>query len=310
LKISTYQVTDDLVGERLDVAVTKLAPELTRARIQKLIAAGLILVNNAARKANYRLRGAEVITVSIPEAKPSPLQAQSIPLEILYEDSELLVVNKPKGMVVHPAAGHAEGTLVNALLYHCQDLSGIGGETRPGIVHRLDKDTSGLLVVAKNDRAHLQLSRQFKAHNVTREYVAIVHGRLAAAEGTIDAAIARHPQERKKMAVTKRGQGRRAVTHFKVLQRFKEYTYVALRLETGRTHQIRVHLAAVGHPVVGDPVYGYKKQRFNLRGQALHARLLGFNHPLTGQYLEFSAEPPQEFQALLNSLYRQESEGS
>jgi 23S rRNA pseudouridine1911/1915/1917 synthase len=310
LKISTYQVTDDLVGERLDVAVTKLAPELTRARIQKLIAAGLILVNNAARKANYRLRGAEVITVSIPEAKPSPLQAQSIPLEILYVDSELLVVNKPKGMVVHPAAGHAEGTLVNALLYHCQDLSGIGGETRPGIVHRLDKDTSGLLVVAKNDRAHLQLSRQFKAHNVTREYVAIVHGRLAAAEGTIDAAIARHPQERKKMAVTKRGQGRRAVTHFKVLQRFKEYTYVALRLETGRTHQIRVHLAAVGHPVVGDPVYGYKKQRFNLRGQALHARLLGFNHPLTGQYLEFSAEPPQEFQALLNSLYRQESEGS
>lgn len=303
-------MTDDLVGERLDVAVTKLAPELTRARIQKLIAAGLILVNNAARKANYRLRGAEVITVSIPEAKPSPLQAQSIPLEILYEDSELLVVNKPKGMVVHPAAGHAEGTLVNALLYHCQDLSGIGGETRPGIVHRLDKDTSGLLVVAKNDRAHLQLSRQFKAHNVTREYVAIVHGRLAAAEGTIDAAIARHPQERKKMAVTKRGQGRRAVTHFKVLQRFKEYTYVALRLETGRTHQIRVHLAAVGHPVVGDPVYGYKKQRFNLRGQALHARLLGFNHPLTGQYLEFSAEPPQEFQALLNSLYRQESEGS
>ena len=211
---------------------------------------------------------------------------------------------------MHPAAGHAEGTLVNALLYHCQDLSGIGGETRPGIVHRLDKDTSGLLVVAKNDRAHLQLSRQFKAHNVTREYVAIVHGRLAAAEGTIDAAIARHPQERKKMAVTKRGQGRRAVTHFKVLQRFKEYTYVALRLETGRTHQIRVHLAAVGHPVVGDPVYGYKKQRFNLRGQALHARLLGFNHPLTGQYLEFSAEPPQEFQALLNSLYRQESEGS
>ena len=298
------------MGERLDVAVTKLAPELTRARIQKLIAAGLILVNNAARKANYRLRGAEVITVSIPEAKPSPLQAKSIPLEILYEDSELLVVNKPKGMVVHPAAGHAEGTLVNALLYHCQDLSGIGGETRPGIVHRLDKDTSGLLVVAKNDRAHLQLSRQFKAHNVTREYVAIVHGRLAAAEGTIDAAIARHPQERKKMAVTKRGQGRRAVTHFKVLQRFKEYTYVALRLETGRTHQIRVHLAAVGHPVVGDPVYGYKKQRFNLRGQALHARLLGFNHPLTGQYLEFSAEPPQEFQALLNSLYRQESEGS
>lgn len=302
MKTFTYQVAGELVGERLDVAVTKLIPELTRARVQKLITEKLVTVNDTARKANHRLREEEVITVTIPEVKPSDLQAEEIPLKILYEDADILVLNKPKGIVVHPAAGHATGTLVNALLYHCQDLSGIGGEARPGIVHRLDKDTSGVLVIAKNDQAHLKLSRQFKAHTVTREYVAIVHGQLTAAHGTIDAAIARHPQERKKMAVTKRDKGRRAVTHFEVLESFKDYTYVALRLETGRTHQIRVHLASLGHPVVGDPVYGYKKQRFKLHGQALHARLLGFKHPSSGSYLEFSSEPPQEFKEVLASI--------
>ncbi|HZK24813.1 MAG TPA: RluA family pseudouridine synthase [Oscillospiraceae bacterium] len=302
MKTFTYQVAGELVGERLDVAVTKLIPELTRARVQKLITEKLVTVNDTARKANHRLREEEVITVTIPDVKPSDLQAEEIPLKILYEDADILVLNKPKGIVVHPAAGHATGTLVNALLYHCQDLSGIGGEARPGIVHRLDKDTSGVLVIAKNDQAHLKLSRQFKAHTVTREYVAIVHGQLTAAHGTIDAAIARHPQERKKMAVTKRDKGRRAVTHFEVLESFKDYTYVALRLETGRTHQIRVHLASLGHPVVGDPVYGYKKQRFKLHGQALHARLLGFKHPSSGSYLEFSSEPPQEFKEVLASI--------
>lgn len=302
MRVFTYQVPAELTAERLDVAVTKLTPQLTRARAQKLIAEGLVTVNDAARKANYRLRAEEVITVSIPEIKPSPLQAEAIPLEIIYEDADILVLNKPKGMVVHPAAGHAEGTLVNALLHHCQDLSGISGEARPGIVHRLDKDTSGVLVIAKNDQAHLKLSRQFKAHSITREYVALVHGRLTATQGTIDAAIARHPQERKKMAVTRRDKGRRAVTHFEVLERFSDYTYLALRLETGRTHQIRVHLASLGHPVVGDPVYGYKKQRFKLQGQALHARCLGFIHPGSGRYMEFRSEPPQEFKDVLASL--------
>ncbi|NLZ93200.1 MAG: RluA family pseudouridine synthase [Firmicutes bacterium] len=302
MEFFTFEIDNQLAGERLDLAVTALMPDLTRARVQKLILAGHVLVNNVERKANYRVREGEKVDITIPTVKASPLQAQAIPLEILYEDKSLLVINKPKGMVVHPAAGHTGGTLVNALLHHCQDLSGIGGEARPGIVHRLDKDTSGVIVIAKNDQAHTELAKQFKQHSVTREYVAIVHGRLTTKQGTINAAIARHPQERKKMAVTQSERGRWAVTHFKVLELFKDYTYLALRLETGRTHQIRVHLSSIGHPVVGDPVYGHKKQKFKLQGQALHARLLGFFHPIDGHYLEFHSEPPTEFQELLDEL--------
>ncbi|NLZ38672.1 MAG: RluA family pseudouridine synthase [Firmicutes bacterium] len=302
MEFFSFTIDKKLAGERLDVTVAALMQDLTRSRVQKLISAGQVLVDDTERKANYRVREGETITVTIPQVKASPLQAEAIPLEILYEDNSLLVVNKPKGMVVHPAAGHSEGTLVNALLYHCRDLSGIGGEARPGIVHRLDKDTSGVLVVAKNDQAHLELARQFKQHSVKREYVAIVHGRLKTSKGIIDAAIARHPQDRKKMTVTQNNRGRRAVTHFKVLELFEKYTYLALRLETGRTHQIRVHLSSIGHPVVGDPVYGYKKQKTKMQGQALHARLLGFCHPLDGRYMEFSCGPPADFLELLNDL--------
>lgn len=302
--MNTVVLTVDgtLSGERLDVAVARAREDLTRARVQKLIDEGSILVDGVPKKANYRLRVGERIEITVPEAKESDLAAENIELKILYEDRDVLVLEKPKGLVVHPAAGHWGGTLVNALLYHCDDLSGIGGEARPGIVHRLDKDTSGVLVVAKNDRAHLSLTAQFKEHSVTREYVAVVHGEPTAERGVIDAAIARHKTDRKKMAVTAQGKGRRAVTYFRVLEKFEGYALLALRLETGRTHQIRVHLASIGLPVVGDPVYGQKKQKFRLSGQALHARLLGFMHPADGRYLEFSSEPPQEFEDLLQQL--------
>lgn len=297
-----FIVEQELAGERLDVAVVRLADGLTRARVQKLLDDGHIVVDGTAKKANYRLRERERIELSVPETKPSRLEAEDIQLNILYEDAHVLVLAKPKGLVVHPAAGHAGGTLVNALLHHCHDLSGISGEARPGIVHRLDKDTSGVLVVAKHDKAHLELSKQFKAHSVVREYIAIVHGSPTVDKGTIAAPIARHPRERKKMAITTTGKGRHAVTHFEVLERFDGYTYLSLRLETGRTHQIRVHLASIGHPVVGDLVYGQRKQQFKLAGQALHARLLGFVHPVDGRYLEFSSEPPAEINHLLSEL--------
>lgn len=302
MKTTTYTIDSSLSGERLDVAATRLAEDLTRARVQKLLDEELILVNGVPRRANYRVKDGERLQISVPEVKPAEITAEEMALKILYEDEDVLVLDKPKGLVVHPAAGHAGGTLVNALLHHCNDLSGIGGEARPGIVHRLDKDTSGVLVVAKNDRAHTSLSAQFKEHSVRREYIAIVHGELPAQRGTIDAAITRHPADRKKMTVAAKDKGRRAVTHFNVLERFPGYTYLALRLETGRTHQIRVHLSSIGHPVVGDPVYGYKKQRFQLNGQALHARLLAFNHPSDGRRIEFHSEPPEEFLELLASL--------
>jgi 23S rRNA pseudouridine1911/1915/1917 synthase len=302
LKKASYTVDKTIAGNRLDVAVSRLVPELTRTRVQKLIKEGLITVDGTARKANFRVPAGAKLEVSVSAPEPSDVLPEEIELDILYEDKELLVVNKPQGLVVHPAAGHAGGTLVNALLHHCRDLSGIGGRTRPGIVHRLDKDTSGLLFVPKNDRAHLSLAEQFKKHSVTREYVAIVHGEMSTARGTIDAAIARHSSERKKMAVVPAGRGRRAVTHFTVLELLKGYTSVALRLETGRTHQIRVHLAAIGHPVVGDPVYGGKREKHFLKGQALHARLLGFVHPTSNKYMEFFSEPSQAFQDLLEKL--------
>ncbi|MBS4030050.1 MAG: RluA family pseudouridine synthase [Clostridiales bacterium] len=302
MKEHIIHVDRDSAGGRLDVIVSRLLAELTRARVQKLMDEGLVLVNGEVRKANYRVHEGECISVTIPAVKASSLDAENIALEILFEDSDVLVLNKPKGLVVHPAVGHRGGTLVNALLHHCRDLSGIGGEARPGIVHRLDKDTSGVLIVAKNDHAHLALSKQFKAHSVVREYLAIVHGEVAVKQGSVDGAIARHPRDRKKMAVVSSDKGRHAVTHFRVLERLSGFTYLALRLETGRTHQIRVHLASIGYPVVGDPIYGFKRQKIKLNGQALHAHLLGFAHPVDGRYLEFSADPPAEFNELLASL--------
>jgi 23S rRNA pseudouridine1911/1915/1917 synthase len=298
----TFIVTENFSGARLDVAVTGLSGELTRARVQKLLSEGRVLVNGSAGKANYRVNTGDSIDVTVPDAREASAQPEKVALDILFEDDYILVLNKPKGMVVHPAAGHSSGTLVNALLHHCSDLSGIGGIARPGIVHRLDKDTSGVLVVAKNDSAHLSLSRQLKEHSMVREYVAIVHGEVRPNHGAIDAAIARHPRERKKMAVVVPAKGRHAVTHFFVLERMSSYTYLRLRLETGRTHQIRVHLSSVGHPVVGDPLYGPKRPRVRFNGQALHARLLGFQHPADGRYLEFASEPPEDFKELLALL--------
>jgi len=235
-----------------------------------------------------------------PEPRPVDVQAQDIPLDILYEDEDIIVINKPQGMVVHPAAGNYNSTLVNALLHHCRDLSGINGEMRPGIVHRIDKDTSGVLVVAKNDHSHVNLAQQIKDKTAVRKYIALVEGDIKEDAGTIDAPIGRHPVYRKKMAVVPGG--RRAVTHFKVLERFGRYTLIEARLETGRTHQIRVHMAYIGHPVVGDPVYGYKRQSFNLNGQLLHAQCLGFKHPRTGRYMEFCAPLPDYFTDVICKL--------
>lgn len=308
MKTSSFPVTELLSGERLDTVAAKLADNLSRARVQKLIDQGLVLVDGVQQKANYRLRFGQQVEISLPDVRPTTTGAEEIALNILYEDEDLLVLDKPKGLVVHPAAGHLSGTLVNALLHHCDDLSGIGGEARPGIVHRLDKDTSGVLLVAKNDYAHRNLSEQFKEHSITREYLAIVHGNVALALGSIDAPIARHPRERKKMSVAPAGKGRRAVTHFRVLEEFDGCTYLACRLETGRTHQIRVHLASIGHPVVGDLLYGYKKKQFKLSGQALHAHLLGFIHPTSGVSLEFCSHPPVEFMELLGALREKEGD--
>ncbi|MBS3899089.1 MAG: RluA family pseudouridine synthase [Dethiobacter sp.] len=302
MKTNSFSVTESLSGERLDAVAAKLADNLSRSRVQKLIEQSLVLVDGVPQKANYRLRTGQLVEISLPDVTPTVVAAEEIALNILYEDEDLLVIDKPKGLVVHPAAGHLSGTLVNALLYHCDDLSGISGEARPGIVHRLDKDTSGVLLVAKNDRAHRNLSEQFKEHSITREYVAIVQGNVALASGSIDAPIARHPRERKKMSVAPASKGRRAVTHFSVLEQFDGYTYLACSLETGRTHQIRVHLASIGHPVVGDPLYGYKRKQVKLAGQALHARLLGFIHPTSGVPLEFCSDPPAEFVELLGAL--------
>jgi 23S rRNA pseudouridine1911/1915/1917 synthase len=317
--VSSWLIEQGLAGERLDIITARLAA-ISRARAQKLLDEGLVTVSGVRRKANYRPVAGERLEIEIPELRPPGLLPEAIPLEILYEDDDLLVLNKPQGLVVHPAAGHSNGTLVNALLHHCPVLSGVGGYARPGIVHRLDKDTSGVLVVTKSDRAHLCLAEQFRKHSVVREYLALVHGSVAAGQGVIEAAIARHPKERKKKAVVPAGMGRNAVTRYRVLERFARFTLLALRLETGRTHQIRVHLAFIGHPVVNDPVYGPKK-RCDLRAgcrpdhagtsrrQLLHACCLGFVHPADGRYVEFSAVPPQEFQELLSALRRVKTGG-
>lgn len=293
-------------GMRADKAISAALPALSRSAVQALIQDGRVLCNGAPVQKSTKLPVQSVLTVEIPPARPLEVVAQNIPLDIVYEDSDLLVVNKPKGMVVHPAAGNEDGTLVNALLYHCGDsLSGINGVIRPGIVHRIDKDTSGLLIVAKNDAAHRSLAEQIKAHSFTREYRAVVYGRIKA-DGIVDAPIARHPQERKRMAVVRSPAAREAVTHYFVVRHFTGFTQLRLRLETGRTHQIRVHMAYIGHPVAGDPVYGPKKVITSLGGQCLHAGLIGFVHPRTGQYMEFEAPLPPYFTDFLKTLRPEE----
>ena len=290
-------------GSRLDAFLALNLEGKTRSAVQKLIDQGKVLVNGKAGRKNDKVKPGDSIRVEIPEPEPLELLPQDIPLDIVYEDEHLLVVNKPKGMVVHPAPGNPDGTLVNALLYHCgQSLSGINGVIRPGIVHRIDKDTSGLLMVAKNDLAHQSLAAQIAAHTFTRMYNTVVYGNLKTDEGTISAPIARHPTDRKKMAVVPGG--REAVTHYRALERLPGFTLVECRLETGRTHQIRVHMAHIGHPVAGDPVYGPKKCITSLNGQCLHARLLGFVHPATGEYMEFDSGLPPYFTDFLEKLRR------
>ncbi|MFO7154225.1 MAG: RluA family pseudouridine synthase [Caldicoprobacter oshimai] len=288
--------------KRIDVFLAEKISEYSRSYIQKLIKDGLVLVNGEKVKPNFKVKPGCIIDVTIPPPQEISLQPEPMELDIVYEDDDIVVVNKPQGMVVHPAPGNYSGTLVNALLYSCDELSGIGGIIRPGIVHRLDKDTSGLLVVAKNDAAHRSLAQQLKDRTLKRVYWCIVEKNIKGDKGVINAPIGRHPINRKKMAVLNAPTAKPAVTHFKVLERFGEYTLVEARLETGRTHQIRVHMAYIGHPVVGDSVYGSRKQKFNLKGQVLHAKKLGLIHPSTGEYMEFEAPLPEYFENLLDIL--------
>ena len=290
-------------GIRIDRFLSDNIGDKSRSYIQGIIEEEQVKVNHKVVKSNYKLKVNDCVEVVIPEPVELSVEGEDIPLDILYEDSDVLVLNKPQGMVVHPAAGNQSGTLVNALLNHCTDLSGINGVIRPGIVHRIDKDTSGVLVIAKNDFAHNRLSEQLKEHSMTRIYVALVEGVFKQEEGIVNAPLARHPVDRKRIAVIK--DGRQAVTHYHVLQRFNNSTLVECRLETGRTHQIRVHMAHIGHPLIGDPVYGYKKQRFNLQGQLLHARLLGFIHPTSGKYMEFETPIPDYFNKVLEILRKE-----
>lgn len=300
--IQTFLVEDDQKGERIDTVVALFCDDMTRSAAQKLITNGDVVVNDEPVSKNYKVKSGDIIKVTIPDPVLLDVKPENIPLDIVYEDDDLLVVNKPKGMVVHPAPGNADGTLVNALMYHCADsLSGINGVIRPGIVHRIDKDTSGLLIVAKNDAAHLNLAEQIKEHSFTRCYRAVVHGNIKDDEGTVDAPIGRNPKDRKKMAVTAEN-SRNAVTHYKVLERFGSFTYIECQLETGRTHQIRVHMAYKGHPVAGDPVYGPRNTPTEMNGQCLHAGLIGFIHPRTGEYLEFEAPLPDYFEKFLRKL--------
>ncbi len=290
---------------RLDVFLSETIEEMTRSRIQRLIADGYVKINgNAVVKANYKLHGDEQLAIEIPEAVKTEIKAEEIPLDIVFEDEHMLVVNKPQGMVVHPAAGNYEGTLVNALMAYCgETLSGINGEIRPGILHRIDKDTSGLLLVAKNDIAHLGLSEQIKEHSLTREYYALVHGNIKEDSGTIDAPIGRDEKDRKKMTITQKN-SRNAVTHYYVMERYGRYTFIRCRLETGRTHQIRVHMSKNGHPIVGDKTYGIKKEDFKLSGQLLHACRVGYVHPVTNEYMEFWRDVPEYFRETLEKLRR------
>jgi 23S rRNA pseudouridine1911/1915/1917 synthase len=296
-------IVENQEGERIDRYLSDTFEDRSRSYIQKLIKDDLVIVNQKPVKASYRLLLGDQVVITLPEVKEPDIVPENIPLDILYEDADVIIVNKPKQMVVHPSFGHYSGTLVNALMYHCgRGLSGINGMMRPGIVHRIDMDTTGSLVVCKNDMAHQSLAEQLKEHTIRRVYVAIVHGNVKEDNGTVDIPIGRHPIERKKMS-THTKSGKRAVTHYRVLRRFGEYTYIQCILETGRTHQIRVHMAHIGHPLLGDEVYGPRRCPFSgLQGQTLHARTLGFNHPGTGEYLEVDAPLPKYFLGLLDRL--------
>ena len=294
------EITENQAGERIDRFLAD-SQDLTRSFLQKILKEGEVIVNGKSGTANYKLRKGDRIEFEIPEAVEPDIVAEDIPLSILYEDADVLVVDKPKGMVVHPAAGHYSRTLVNAVMYHCKgELSGINGVLRPGIVHRIDRDTTGSIIICKNDMAHNEIARQLKEHSINRRYRAIVTGVLKDEEGTIEGAIGRDKKDRKKMAIT--ADGKPAVTHYRVLQRFKHYTYVECVLETGRTHQIRVHMASIGHPLLGDEVYGRRSDKYKCEGQCLHAMTLGFHHPRTGEYIEVNAPLPPYFEHLLAVL--------
>ena len=292
----------DQAGERADAFLARCVPDLTRSAAQRLLEEGAVTLAGKPVKKNYKTAPGDVLEVALPDPEPVDVVPQNIPLDVVYEDSDVIVVNKPVGLVVHPAPGHPDGTLVNALLYHCGDsLSGINGELRPGIVHRIDRDTSGLIIAAKNDRAHLALAEQLQDHSLARVYEAVVVGGFREDAGTVDAPIGRHGVDRKRMAIDPKN-GRRAVTHWSVLDRFSGYTHVECRLETGRTHQIRVHMASIGHPLLGDTVYGSKKPWPGLAGQCLHARKLRFVHPSTGQLVEVECQRPDWFETVLKQL--------
>ena len=294
-----YQIGLEEDDERLDKWMSSALTDLSRSYIQKCIKDNQVLVNGKPQKASYRLRVDDEIVFHIPKAMEPAIEAEEIPLSILYEDKDLLIVDKPKGMVVHPAPGHYNGTLVNAVMYHCRDnLSGINGVLRPGIVHRIDRDTTGSLIICKNDHAHNSIAAQLKEHTITRKYRAIVHGVIDVEEGTVNAPIGRDPKDRKKMAINEQN-GKPAITHYKVLRRFQEYTYIECQLGTGRTHQIRVHMTSIGHPLLGDEVYGQRKSSYHLCGQTLHAMVIGFIHPSSGEYLEITAPLPEYFEHLL-----------
>lgn len=297
-----FEAGPEQAGERIDKFVTESLNDdsISRTQVQDWIKSGAVHVNQSVVKPNYKLSSGDQVAIRVPDPEDAAIAAEDIPLDIAYEDSDVIVINKPRGMVVHPAPGHSSGTVVNALMYHCKDLSGINGVLRPGIVHRIDKDTSGLLMAAKNDLAHVSLAEQLKYHSVSRKYIALVHGNLPHDQGTIDAPIGRDPNDRKLFTVTDRN-SKHAVTHFVVLERLGDYTIVELQLETGRTHQIRVHMKYIGYPLAGDPVYGRNKT-VALKGQALHAALLGFKHPRTGEYLEFEAPIPADMEHVINSL--------
>lgn len=300
MKMESFEVEAEQEGERLDKFLSIIYPEFSRAFFQKLIKSKQVSVNETPQKASYCVKIDDIVTVEIPDAVETTIEPENIPLDILYEDDDVLIVNKPKGMVVHPSAGHYSGTLVNAIMYHCKDtLSGINGEIRPGIVHRIDMDTTGSLIVCKNDEVHVNIAQQIKEHSVNRIYVGIVCGYVKEDSGTVEGAIGRHPIERKKMAINEKN-GKPAITHYKVLERFKNYTYMQFKLETGRTHQIRVHMASIGHPLLGDTLYSSGRSPFkHLQGQCLHAKTIGFIHPKTGEYMEYSAPLPEYFEKLL-----------
>lgn len=298
-----FLISEEYENERLDKSLSELTDDtVSRSYLQKLIKENQVFVNGKIQKASYRLKDGDTVSFSIPEQTQPDILPEDLNLEILYEDMDVIVVNKPKDMVVHPAAGHFSGTLVNGLMYHCKDsLSGINGVLRPGIVHRIDKDTTGSVIACKNDNAHLKIAAQLKEHSITRKYRAICYGVIKEEDGTVDAPIGRDEKDRKKMSINHKN-GKSAVTHYKVLERFKDYTYIECQLETGRTHQIRVHMASIGHPLLGDLVYSSRKPPYETNGQALHAYILGFIHPANGEYIETTAPIPQYFTNILDKL--------